>query len=326
MRMHTAMHLLCSLIKGAAVTGGSVGAERSRLDFDLPNPPPKEEVEAGLNALIAADHPVRLEWVDEAVLDSNPALVRTMSVQPPRGTGRLRLVRIGAGSGAGRPAALRRHACGAHRRDRPHRGGEDREQGQAEPPHHHRAGRDRVRHSASIASTQRLRLPDVHHGRPATGLALCMAAPAGKCPRAGPRAAPSLLPLINSEGPPGSLPPCVCSRRKRDGTACNDRLAGRGARQAGPGGVRCHQIPAERSQGRQSRIPRAHIPGRAVISTSTRSPIPTPTCRTWCPRPGRFARLMGALGVGNDIARGVLRPEGPGLGGARLVADGAVRP
>jgi misacylated tRNA(Ala) deacylase len=95
MRMHTAMHLLCSLIKGAAVTGGSVGAEKSRLDFDLPNPPPKEEVEAGLNALIAADHPVRIEWVDESVLDTDPGLVRTMSVQPPRGTGRLRLMRIG---------------------------------------------------------------------------------------------------------------------------------------------------------------------------------------------------------------------------------------
>ena len=95
MRMHTAMHLLCSLIKGAAVTGGAVGAERSRLDFDLPNPPTKETVEAGLNALIAADHPVRIEWVDEAVLDSDPGLVRTMSVQPPRGTGRLRLMRIG---------------------------------------------------------------------------------------------------------------------------------------------------------------------------------------------------------------------------------------
>jgi misacylated tRNA(Ala) deacylase len=95
MRMHTAMHLLCSLIKGAAVTGGSVGADRSRLDFDLPNPPPKEEIEAGLNALIAADHPVRIEWVDEAVLDTDPGLVRTMSVQPPRGTGRLRLMRIG---------------------------------------------------------------------------------------------------------------------------------------------------------------------------------------------------------------------------------------
>jgi misacylated tRNA(Ala) deacylase len=98
MRMHTAMHLLCSLIKGAAVTGGSVGADKSRLDFDLPNPPPKEEIEAGLNALIAADHPVRIEWVDESVLDTDPGLVRTMSVQPPRGTGRLRLMRIGEGA------------------------------------------------------------------------------------------------------------------------------------------------------------------------------------------------------------------------------------
>jgi misacylated tRNA(Ala) deacylase len=97
MRMHTAMHLLCSLIKGAAVTGGSVGADKSRLDFDLPNPPPKEEIEAGLNALIAQDLPVKIEWVDESVLDSDPGLVRTMSVQPPRGTGRLRLMRIGDG-------------------------------------------------------------------------------------------------------------------------------------------------------------------------------------------------------------------------------------
>ena len=95
MRMHTAMHLLCSLIKGAAVTGGAVGADRSRLDFDLPNPPPKEEIEAGLNALIDADLPVQIEWVDESVLDTDPGLVRTMSVQPPRGTGRLRLMRIG---------------------------------------------------------------------------------------------------------------------------------------------------------------------------------------------------------------------------------------
>jgi len=97
MRMHTAMHLLCSLIKGAAVTGGQVGADRSRLDFDLPNSPPKEQLEAALNALIQADHPVRIEWVDEAVLDANPDLVRTMSVQPPRGAGRLRLMRIGEG-------------------------------------------------------------------------------------------------------------------------------------------------------------------------------------------------------------------------------------
>ncbi len=97
MRMHTAMHLLCSLIKGAAVTGGQVGADKSRLDFDLPEPPAKEAIEAGLNALVAADHPVAPEWVDEAVLDNDPGLVRTLSVKPPRGTGRLRLLRIGAG-------------------------------------------------------------------------------------------------------------------------------------------------------------------------------------------------------------------------------------
>jgi misacylated tRNA(Ala) deacylase len=97
MRMHTAMHLLCSLIKGAAVTGGSVGADKARLDFDLPNPPKKEHIEAELNALIAEDHPVRIEWVDDAVLDTDPGLVRTMSVKPPRGTGRLRLMHIGAG-------------------------------------------------------------------------------------------------------------------------------------------------------------------------------------------------------------------------------------
>jgi misacylated tRNA(Ala) deacylase len=98
MRMHTAMHLLCSLIKGAAVTGGAVGADRSRLDFNLPSPPPREEIETALNALIAADHPVRIEWVDESVLDTDPGLVRTMSVRPPRGTGQLRLIRIGLGA------------------------------------------------------------------------------------------------------------------------------------------------------------------------------------------------------------------------------------
>ena len=96
MRMHTAMHLLCALLPGAAVTGGQVGADRSRLDFDLPAAPDKDALEAGFAALVAADHPVMAEWVDEAVLDSNPGLVRTLSVQPPRGIGRLRLVRIGA--------------------------------------------------------------------------------------------------------------------------------------------------------------------------------------------------------------------------------------
>lgn len=96
MRMHTALHLLCAVLPGAAVTGGAIGADKSRLDLDLPDPPAKEAIEAALNALVAADHPVGAEWVDESVLDTNPGLVRTLSVKPPRGTGRLRLVRIGA--------------------------------------------------------------------------------------------------------------------------------------------------------------------------------------------------------------------------------------
>lgn len=98
MRMHTALHLLCSLLPGTAVTGGQIGAERSRLDLDLPEPPARETLEEGLRSLVAAGHPVAAEWVEEAVLDENPGLVRTLSVQPPRGAGRLRLVRIGAGA------------------------------------------------------------------------------------------------------------------------------------------------------------------------------------------------------------------------------------
>ncbi|MBB5690974.1 alanyl-tRNA editing protein [Roseomonas alkaliterrae] len=95
MRMHTSLHLLCSLIPGAGVTGGQIGAEKSRLDFDLPEPPTKESLTERLNELVAADHPVTEGWITEAELDANPSLVRTLSVQPPRGSGRIRLVRIG---------------------------------------------------------------------------------------------------------------------------------------------------------------------------------------------------------------------------------------
>jgi misacylated tRNA(Ala) deacylase len=96
MRMHTSLHLLCSLIPGAGVTGGQIGPDRSRLDFDLPAPPTKEWLTERLNALIAEDHPVAEQWITEAELEANPGLVRTLSVQPPRGAGRIRLVRIGA--------------------------------------------------------------------------------------------------------------------------------------------------------------------------------------------------------------------------------------
>ncbi len=95
MRMHSSLHLLCSLIKGAGVTGGQIGADRSRLDFDLPDPPTKEALTEALNALVAADHPITTSWITPEELDANPQLVRTMSVQPPRSGGRIRLVRIG---------------------------------------------------------------------------------------------------------------------------------------------------------------------------------------------------------------------------------------
>ena len=97
MRAHTSLHLLSALLRDAAVTGGAVGLDRSRLDFDLPDPPERAVIEAKLSALIDADHPVSAEWVDEAVLDTDPGLVRTLSVKPPRGAGRIRLVRIGQG-------------------------------------------------------------------------------------------------------------------------------------------------------------------------------------------------------------------------------------
>ncbi len=91
MRMHTCLHLLGAVLK-FPVTGGQVGAEKSRLDFDMPESADKEAVTAELNALIRAAHPVESRWIDEADLD--PALVRTMSVKPPTGVGRLRLLDI----------------------------------------------------------------------------------------------------------------------------------------------------------------------------------------------------------------------------------------
>lgn len=95
MRMHTTLHLLCSLIPGAGVTGGQIGADKSRLDFDLAEPPTKESLTERLNALIAQNHAITESWITDAELDANPGLVRTLSVQPPRGAGRVRLVRIG---------------------------------------------------------------------------------------------------------------------------------------------------------------------------------------------------------------------------------------
>jgi misacylated tRNA(Ala) deacylase len=95
MRMHTCMHLLSAVLP-YPVTGGSVGDEKGRLDFDIPEATlDKDEIGAKLAALIAADHPVSEEWITDAELDAQPDLVKTMSVQPPRGAGKVRLLRIG---------------------------------------------------------------------------------------------------------------------------------------------------------------------------------------------------------------------------------------
>ncbi len=95
MRVHTALHLL-SVVVPLPVTGGSIGAEKGRLDFDMPDAPgDKAELEAKLNALVEADHAVTESWITDQDLLDNPGLVKTMSVQPPMGAGQIRLVRIG---------------------------------------------------------------------------------------------------------------------------------------------------------------------------------------------------------------------------------------
>ncbi|MDE2235258.1 MAG: alanyl-tRNA editing protein [Gammaproteobacteria bacterium] len=93
MRMHTCLHLLSAVIV-APVTGGQVGDGYGRLDFDLESTPDKDEVAHKLNALIHSNAPVRFRWITDAELDARPELVKTMSVQPPRGLGRVRLVDI----------------------------------------------------------------------------------------------------------------------------------------------------------------------------------------------------------------------------------------
>ncbi|ARE39160.1 Ser-tRNA(Ala) deacylase [Rhodovulum sp. P5] len=95
MRVHTALHLL-SVVIPLPVTGGAIGTEKGRLDFDMPEAPEdKEALEAELNALIARDLPVTEDWITDAELAANPGLVKTMSVKPPMGAGRVRLIRIG---------------------------------------------------------------------------------------------------------------------------------------------------------------------------------------------------------------------------------------
>lgn len=103
MRMHTCLHLLCRAVDGV-VTGGQIGDGKGRLDFDIPESTlDKEALTARLNAWIDADHAVGERWIEAAELDARPDLVKTMSVQPPRTGGRIRLVEI---------AGLDLQACG----------------------------------------------------------------------------------------------------------------------------------------------------------------------------------------------------------------------
>lgn len=98
MRIHTALHLL-SVVLPYPVTGGAIAADRGRLDFAMPGLADTREVIAGkLNMLIERDLTVSEDWISEADLEANPGLVKTLSVQPPKGAGRIRLVRIGEGA------------------------------------------------------------------------------------------------------------------------------------------------------------------------------------------------------------------------------------
>nr|WP_255719293.1 alanyl-tRNA editing protein [Pelomonas sp. P8] len=92
-RFHTATHLLCALLP-YPVDGCSITETYARLDFHTDEPFDKDAIQAGLDRLVAEAHPVRHRWITEAELDANPGLVRSMSVQPPRGLGRVRVLEI----------------------------------------------------------------------------------------------------------------------------------------------------------------------------------------------------------------------------------------
>ncbi len=96
MRAHTAMHLMCALVP-FPVTGGQVGDDGGRLDFAIDDPQAvnREDLTERLNVLIAQNHPVRISYIADEELEANPELVRTMSVAPPRGAGRVRIIEIG---------------------------------------------------------------------------------------------------------------------------------------------------------------------------------------------------------------------------------------
>ena len=93
MRFHTATHLLCAIVPHPT-NGCSITAGYARLDFDMVEPLEREHLERELARLVAEAHDVRTVWITDEELDAKPELVRTMSVKPPRGVGRVRLLEI----------------------------------------------------------------------------------------------------------------------------------------------------------------------------------------------------------------------------------------
>lgn len=105
MRFHTTTHLLCHLVP-QLVNGCSITPDYARLDFNMTDPLDKDALTEGIARLVAAGHAVEIGAISDAELDANPALVKSMSVQPPRGTGTIRTVRVGTG------AAIDLQPCG----------------------------------------------------------------------------------------------------------------------------------------------------------------------------------------------------------------------
>lgn len=106
MRMHTACHVL-SVVCPYPITSANVGEEESRVDFDLPESGvTKQDVTEQMMEIIKANHPLYSQWIDEAELDSNPDIVKSKNVRPPRGVGKIRLVCIGE------DAAIDSQPCG----------------------------------------------------------------------------------------------------------------------------------------------------------------------------------------------------------------------
>jgi misacylated tRNA(Ala) deacylase len=155
MRFHTTTHLLCHLVP-QLVNGCSITPDYARLDFNMTDPLDKDALTAGIAALVAAAHPVDVGAITDAELDANPALVKSMSVQPAaRQRQHPHHPRIGR-TRPDRPAALRRHPCGQHRRDRRRGGDQDREEKRHHPPRGARVSPpDRGRRSGGDPGTLR---------------------------------------------------------------------------------------------------------------------------------------------------------------------------